>query len=415
MRKLPTSLHRAAAARLSATLCLALLAGCGGHGDYTKQHIDDSQERLAQLKSGTEWQMAQQQFLAGDLDKAAKTIDKSLALNPKVPKSHVLKGRILMEKGQLEQARMCFLEAEKLEPTTVDAQYYLGIVHERFSEPQLAFDRYSKAIELDSTNPQYVVAASDMLVQLDQLDDAEKFLHSKRSNFEYNSALRQSLGNISMLRGDFVKATGYYDEARLLAPDDMQVLEDLVRAQIASINYADAESNIRKLLASERYASRRDLRHQQAKCLIALNRPVEARQLLIELTSDTEGGNDIEAWVDLGNAAYVLKDKVRLRNVALRLTAMSPDRHEGYMFRGVIQTIDGNPTAAITSFDQAILRTTTDATPLILKGLALQDLGKLDEARDTYVAAIKIDPTGPGQQALQALGGATGFATHPNE
>ena len=55
-----------------------------------------------------------------------------------MPKSHVLKGRILIEEGKLEQARASFLEAEKLDEDCVEAQYYLGIVHERFNEPENA-------------------------------------------------------------------------------------------------------------------------------------------------------------------------------------------------------------------------------------------------------------------------------------
>src|SRR5689334_14733375 len=89
---------------LALAACLAALTGCAGHGQYTQEGIKTAEERLAQMKSGTEWQMAQQQFLAGDLDKALKTVDSSIGLNPKVAKSHTLRGRILIEKGQLEAA-----------------------------------------------------------------------------------------------------------------------------------------------------------------------------------------------------------------------------------------------------------------------------------------------------------------------
>lgn len=400
---------------LVAVAGLALAVGCGGHGSYTKAHLEDSQKKLAEMKSGTEWQMAQQQFLAGDLDKAQKTIDKSLSLNEKVPKSHVLKGRILMEKGQLESARLCFLEAERLDEKNVEAQYYLGIVHERFNEPTEALQRYTNAETLDPTNAQYVIAISDMLVQTGKMDEARAYLEGKRSNFEYNAAIRQSLGNIAMLKQDFPAATELFGEAHTLSPTDMHILEDLVRAEMAWGRYSDAEVNVRKLLADETYSTRRDLKHLQAKCLIAVGRPVEARQILVELTTDSEGGRDIDAWVDLGNASYILKDKTRLRTVASRLTAMAPSRHEGYMFRGVGQMIDGDLSAAITSFDQAAARTTKDATPLLLKGLAQQDQGKFDEAKQTFTVALSIDPRGPARQALDALNGTTIFATESTD
>jgi len=396
--------RHARAGVLPASLVL-VLAGCAGHGSYTKQHLDESQDKLAQLKSGTEWQMAQQQFLAGELDKAHKTIDKSLALNDKVPKSYVLKGRILMEKGQLEGARICFLEAEKLESTNVDAQYYLGILHERFNEPLEAYERYTKACELDSTNAQYVIAAAEMLVQMGRVDEAEGFLNVKRSNFEYNAAIRQSLGQIAMLRGDAKTARTMYQEARLLSPDDLHILEDLIRAETADGQFAEAEVNIRKLMESDQYSTRRDLKHVHAKCLLASNRPVEARAILVELTSDDEGARDIEAWVDLGNTSYILKDRIRLRNVAARLTAIAPERHEGYLFRGIGQMLAGETQSALASFNESLARTKTDATPYILKGLMLQDLGRTEEAKQSYADAVQIDPHGPGERALRALGG----------
>src|SRR5262245_43766148 len=87
------------------------LAGCAQHGEYTKKHLNEAAERMSQMKSGTEWEMARQQYLAGDLDKALKTVDRSITLNDKVAKSHVLRGRILIEKGRMEEARQSLLKA----------------------------------------------------------------------------------------------------------------------------------------------------------------------------------------------------------------------------------------------------------------------------------------------------------------
>lgn len=412
MRKLPNRSDRSRIAQGCAALALAVLAGCQGHGEYTKEHIKDSQEKLAQMKSGTEWQMAQQQFLAGDLDKARKTIDKSLSLNDQVPKSHVLKGRILMEQGQLENARQCFLEAEKLDPTCVDAQYYMGIVHERFNQPEEALLRYTNAMGLDAANAQYVICAGDMMVQVGKLEEAKAFLLERRSNFEYNGAIRQSLGHIAVLQQQYPLAADYFSEALLLSPDDLTVTEDLARAQYSAQRFADAEVNLGKLLASERYATRRDIRHLQAKCMIASDRPVEARQVLVQLTSDPQGAADVDAWVDLGSASYILSDKVRLRNVASRLVTMAPQRHEGYMYKAMVQRIDGDLNAALASLELAAARTTTDSTPLLLMGMIEQDRGNVEAAKRSYAAATKIDPNGPARRALESLGGVPVLAGH---
>lgn len=94
----------------------SVLAGCNySHGTYTKGELNAAKQRMSSLKAATEWDMGRQAFLGGDLEKAVKAVNRSLALNPNVPKSHVLKGRILAEMGDLERWLVCFAEATKLD------------------------------------------------------------------------------------------------------------------------------------------------------------------------------------------------------------------------------------------------------------------------------------------------------------
>lgn len=385
-----------------AAVALLALAGCAGHGKYTQERINLATERMAQIKSGTEWQMAQQQFLSGELDKALKTVDRSIALNDQVPKSHVLRGRILVEKGRLEEARASFLNAEKLDPTFVDAQYYLGIVHERFNDHQEALARYQRAMQLDETNPQYVVAAAEMLVHLGRSDEAERLLEQRRADFQYNAALRQSLGHIAMMKGESERAATLFSEAQLLAPDDLTIVEDLLHAQVACRNFADAEYNSGKLLESDEYKDRRDLKLIRARCLMQIDRPVEARAILIDLTNTAQGAHDIEAWLDLGETCIALEDRTRLKGVASRVIATAPERYEGHFFRAVYYKMEGNLPSALDAVESAVARSHTDANPLMLKGIILQEQGKLAEARQAFAAAVKLEPNRVAAQQLLA-------------
>jgi Flp pilus assembly protein TadD len=390
------------ARRLAPVLALLALTGCAGHGDYTQAHVNDAADRMAMLKSGTEWQMAQQQFLSGELDKSLKTIDRSIALNDQVPKSHVLRGRILIEKGRLEEARNSFLAAEKIDSATVDAQYYLGIIHERFNDGEEALSRYQKAMQLDPTNAQYVVAASEMLVQLGRVDEAERMLEEHRSDFQYNAAIRQALGHIAMMRGEADKAVTFFNEAQLLAPDDLPIVEDLLRAQVATSQFADAEYNAAKLLKSDDFKDRRDIKLIRARCLLNTDRPVEARAILVELTDTAEGAHDFETWIDLGQACIVLEDRTRLKNVASRLVATAPERYEGHLFRAMYFKMEGNFPAALDAADAAVARSEADANPLMLKGILLQNMGRPAEAQRAFAAAVQLDPNRPAAQQLLA-------------
>lgn len=391
-------------------LAAMTLTGCAGkHGKYTTEHKNQAQEKMSMLKSGTEWQMAHQQFLAGDIDKALKTVNRSIAINPNVPKSHVLKGRILIEKGRLEEARASLLEAEKLDAKNVEAQYYLGIVHEQFSQPAEALVRYQAAAELDTANPQYVVAAAEMLTQQGRVDEAEQYIQARRQNFEYNPAIRQALGHIAMLRNDPKTAAERFNEALLLAPDDDAILEDVAQAQMAAGNYAEAEFAVSRLLERDAFKDRRDLRLMRVKCLMSLNRPVEARSILLEMTGDKESGRDQQVWIDLGNCAAVLKDKPHLRLAAMRVVALAPDRHEGYTLRALYSRMEGRPEEALTQLDEAVQRCGADPTPFILRALVLQDLGRPFEARQTIETALNRNPSSQRLHAmLAALDSQTG-------
>ena len=65
----------------------------------------------------------------------------------------------------LEGALLCFQKAAALKPENVDAQYYMGIVYERFTQNSEALEHYLKAGELDPNNPQYAVAAAEMALE----------------------------------------------------------------------------------------------------------------------------------------------------------------------------------------------------------------------------------------------------------
>lgn len=389
----------------AALLAAAALGACNQnarHGNYTKEGVKQAQTRLSQLKSGTEWQMAQQQYLGGDLDKALKTIDKSIALNPGVAKSHVLRGRILIEKGEIERAQQALNTALELDAVNVDAHYFLGIVHERFRMDEQALSFYQKASELEPSNPQYTLAAAEMLVNLSRIDEAEQLLTSRKEAFGYSAAIRQTLGHIAVLRGQHDKAADYFSDALLLAPEDPAILEDLARSQIACGRFGDAEFNLNRLLKLEQNEDRRDLQLLRARCLMAIDRPVDARSLMQTVTNSTEGASDPLAWIELGNAALVLKDKASLRAAGARTSALAPDRYEGHLFRAAYLNLDGQKEQSLVALDNAIERCGRVTTPFILRATVLMDLGRQQDAQKTLAAALERNPNDAATLALRS-------------
>ncbi|MFG0285565.1 MAG: tetratricopeptide repeat protein [Phycisphaerales bacterium JB039] len=407
--------------RFSTGACAALIMaaggmGCfGGHGKHTQAHLNAAQAKMSAMKSATEWDMARQAFLAGDLDKALKHVDDSIALNASVPKSHVLRGRILMEMGNMNGAMESLRTAESLDPQNIDAQYFLGVAHERLGKQDVAAAHYRNASELDTSKAMYAIAAAEMMIDAGQLAEAEQFLVERQSDFEYSAGVRQTLGHIALLGGDAEKARSLFTEARFMAPEDLSVLEDLARAEVATGRFAEAEYNLSQLLEAEGYGDRRDLMHMQSRCLVALDRPVEARDLLTRLTQGDGGAKDVDAWVQLGHVSYVIKDQARLRTCASRVIALTPNRAEGYTLLALYQRSRGDLEGALASLDKACQFRGDDTSPLVLKGLVARKLEQFDTARSAFETASAEDPDNASLKALlDTLPGET-FATVPDD
>ena len=420
---------------LLASLALFTLSGCAGnHGRHTQEGKDAAQVRMDQLKSGVQLQMAQQQFLAGDLDKARKSIETAITAMPTYAPAHVLRGRIMMEQGELEGANQSFVTAQTSDPTSAEAHYFGGICRERFRQWQPAYEKYLHASELDRANPQYVTAAAEMLVHLKQPERAQALLTERRADFPHNAAIVQSLGHLAMLNSDAALAVTHYQDARTLAPDDMAILESLARAQVEAGKFADAEYNVAKLIdattqGSSRVSSsqrapavgtfataplsRRDLQLLRIRCLIGLQRYAEARVLLVEQANEPDGQRDVATWIQLGHVSAKLEDAVRLRQVAAKLLSISPKRYEGHSFRALALMIQKDFPAA----EQAAIAGTNlaenDASPWLVLATIQLRAGDRQGAMSSAQAAAAADPSSPAAQRLLANLSAT--ATVPAE
>lgn len=412
---MPQSLRTCRARRIALASLAVVLAGCAAkQGKYTTEHKEKAQEKVAQMKSATEWDMARQAYLAGDLKKALSHVDRSIALNETVAKSHVLRGRILMELNEFNAALSALARAEEIAAADVDAQYFTGLCHERIAQKEKALARYVKAGELEPGTAKYAVAAAEMLIDLGRLDEAQAHLTAREDTFQNDPGVKQTLGHVAMLRGRPTDAVVLFTEARLLAPDDQAVFEDLARAQLAAGNFPEAEYSLAMLLKNPQNSARRDLRHAHARCLLQVGRPMEARDLLISLTGDAEGAKDIESWIELGQTCRILQDTTRLKQCASRVVALAPHRHEGYVLKALWERLSGHPESALSSLDRAVQRAPDDVPTLLLHAITARDCAKPQLAARSLARARALDPANSAVLALSASIDGTALANQPS-
>lgn len=382
--------------RRSALLFLGVVAAAGlvGCAGPTKTGIEarrQAHDRVNLVNAQLHNDQAYQAFETGQFDKALHQINQALQRYPKAPQYHVLQGRIYLETHRLESAIESFKAALDVDPEFADAHYFAGIVFERWSDDKTAYDHHHSAYELDPTSVKYLLPAAETLIAIGDLKGAREMVESKLVYFEHNAALRHLLGQIAMLEGDWDRAVDLYTQARLLNPDDIFLLEDLVWARYAAGLFSKCHSAVKQLQGLSRdHAGRPDLKLLEARCLAQMGRTDEARRLYVELTRSN--ATEPNGWIELGMLAWAAGDYPRVAVCGVRVVALAPDRYEGYMLRAINEREEGRLDEAATLLLEAANRVQGTVIPHLLLGKTLEELGNRDGALAAYGEAVRVAP-----------------------
>lgn len=391
-------------------LAAALMAGCAPTATGIQARAD-ARDRLDAINANVGYDQAMQAFEVGRFERAERAIDGAIAQYPDAAPFHVLRGRIMLETNRLDLAIECFLQAAELDPDAADAQYFAGIVYQRWSDDEQAHRHYRQAAELEPSNVQYHLAAAEALVALGELDAAREMLEPELDRFEHHAAMHHLLGQIAMLDGDADLAVGSYAQACLLAPDDLTLREELARAQFQAGRHRECLETLRSRELAAR-DDRIDLALLQGRCLALLERSIEARDVYLDLTR--RNPSDPNVWVELGTVAWELGDFHRVAQCSARIIALAPERFEGYMLRGANERYHGNLDQAVVEFGKAAERAPDVAMPHLMLGLAFEESGDMQGAGRAYTQALRIDPDSTeAKQLLERWRNATRLSSAP--
>lgn len=390
----------------AAALGVTVLTGCESGSKQHDEWVDQANGRWLTLRSTMMLDMAQQQFDTGDLELADKTLREAMGLDPTNGRLHVLAGRIRLEHGQLERSYRMLNTAVELDENLPSAYYYQGVVLQRWQRYDAAYDRYSKAFELAADNPSYLLAMSEMLVELDRAAEGIALLESKLTYFDQNAGLRTAVGHLYMIQGRPDKAAVYFRKAALLDPDNLKVQEELALAQIATGKAEEAVATLRELVKHPDVAERKDLHRALAEAYRELGLRDDARAIYLKLARMEPA--DSGDWIKLAELAWKANDLGGTLHAANRVMNIAPQRHEGYLLAGMVWQKRNNLDNALTMFDRAAELAPDNAVPLIMRGIALQKAGRRTAAAEAYQEALQRKPGDTrAQRLLESVANAT--------
>lgn len=343
---------------LAFTTCL----GCspGKYGRHTNELRQQSREQADRFRAATEWDVAQQYFQTGDLKTSLDHARNAARLDPENPLSRVLLTRIYIEQADISRALAASQEGLDIEPNLSELWYYRGMAFERGQSLENALQCYQNASELNPDNPHYALAGAEVLIELNRLDDARMYLLSRSDQVRFTPAFRATLAHIELMEGRVPEAVALFREASILAPQDDSIREDLARALIMSRRFAEAEPHLAHLCSTANGRLRRDLQVMHARCLLELDRPVDARRIALSLTNSNADRSDPDLWALVADVALKLGDNNLLFRAASRMIALNPSGDEGHIAMAIYHRRTGNLDLAYASAQNAAARSDGD-------------------------------------------------------
>ena len=311
---------------------IAFAIGCGSPTKIGQKVRNDAHERMDVVNADLAAQQAQQQFEVGQLDDAITTIRAAIKRYPDNADYHLLEGRILVEQHQLNKAMQSFHNVIDIDSNNSEAYYFLGILHQRWSEDDEALVHYKKAMECNESHPQYIMATAETMVAIGEFDGAIELLQLSAKKIQHQPAVSALLGHIYLQQGNPQAAASCLTDAILLGGSNSEILQTLASAQFHAGQYGDCLMTLDNLEAIQEKLNPY-YKRIRAKCWFSTGQVLKGRDLCLEVTRATP--NEAMAWVDLGYIAWTMGDYQRLHNCGKQVHELNPTLQEGQLFIGI--------------------------------------------------------------------------------
>jgi Flp pilus assembly protein TadD len=368
------------------------LSSCASQPAKTPKQKEAAQKQWNGARSGVLYGLARDQYQAGEFETSRQTIGEALKLSPDNATLHVLAGKIQIEQGAFEPAETSLKRAAELDANNAEAQYLLGVIYQRWQRYAEASAAYAAAVAKAPAELAYLLAESEMLVQLGREDEALTLLSNKVVYFENSAAIRDAVGLLLSRRNRHAEAVPYFRQASILAADDDTIREHLALSLYRSNDYREAASQLNRLTSSSA-AKRSDLWLAQGEANLALERPIPARDAFDTVTRLDPTAS--AGWIGVAKASLKIGDTRRAEMSARRALSCDGNLGDGHLLLGYVRLRQSKPAEALLDFQKAAALMPADPLPLCMVGYVLEKQGRHDEAMTFYAKAIRLSPADP--------------------
>ena len=370
-----------------AAITAAIAAGCGPPGPEAKEQ---ARNRWTEARAKVLCGVGMQHLKTGQLQRAQNKAIEALALQEDYLEARILLAKVCIEQGHYEVAIRELDAALKQRPDLAEIHYLLGVAQEKGGLLQAALRSYRRAHAMDTSNPSGILAATEVLVTMGRLREAQLYLDSYLHLAGSEPGMYELAGRVALMQEDYEQAARFYQQASDLEPRNVRYREALGRAQFHMGSYAAALEALDELKRVRDYAIPAWVHTITGDCQMALNRPYEARDayyIASELSPSSPG-----VWANLAKAALALQDTPRAILTARQALNLDAGCLDALLVLGYALMRDGQIPRAVGVLQGAVAQHPNNGTVKCLLGRAYAAQGNGAEAARCYAAALRAEP-----------------------
>lgn len=328
----------------------------------------------------------------GDPKKAIETLNRLDNIYKNVPLIKLRLARAYVQDNNRTQAIVVLTQAVAIAPNYADAVLLLGELNITTGQAQVAVDALTDLLKKRPDLLEGRMLLANAYDALGRLDDAEATLNSLTKDAAQNSQVYLLLGIVQRQQNKVAEARASFAKAEELAPEDLNVLFQVVDLDIQQKDYDTAHKRIRdqlqktpgsapaQFLESRVYAAQQDWDHAEATLLKAL-----------------ELDPNFSSAYDLLISTYVSANKLAPALGQLDgLLAKNPDNPRALMMSALIYSKQKDVEKARASYEK-LLASSPNFTAALnnLAYLYSENLNQIDKAYDLARRARNLLPNDP--------------------
>jgi len=385
---------------IAAALVLAVVTGC--EKSTFSESKAEAQSRWLQARAVMFCQLARNRLEAGQVDAAAESVGRALAIQPDFPPARLLAAKVLIQQGKYAEAAARLRGEMDACPDSAEIAYLLGVALEKSGELTEALASYRRAYGLEETNLAAVQAAAEVLVALGEPKQAQMLVETFLPKASQDAGMQELAGRLAAMHGQCARAAGYYARACDLDYHNVCYQECLARARFGAGQFDAALDVLSELARREGYTPPAWVHMMMGDCHMAAGRSAAAFEDYFRASELAP--KEAAVWRSLARSALAMKDDARAVLAARKALQLDGQDAESAAILGYALIRNGQAEEACKVLRHASDGHPTDGTLLCLLGRAHAAAGDQEQALRCYTAALEADPTSVVARELLAAG-----------